>query len=204
MRRGAVLLATALLVSGVAVGAVDSAHQLVVDVSNQVIQALKKEPDLAQRDPTYIYKLLNRIVVPHFDFDAMAQLVLGRYWRDTTPQQQQRFIEEFRTHLVRFYAVSLEKYKDQNIDYKPLHAPAAADEVVVNTMVQQQNGPPIPIDYRMHLKGGDWKVYDVTIDGVSLVASNRSNFAAEIRQGGIDRLTDQLAQRNHQNGQNGS
>ncbi len=155
---------------------------------------------MAQRDPNSIYNLLNQIVAPHFDFDATARLVLGHYWRAANPQQQQRFIEEFRTHLVHFYAVSLAKYKDQKIDYKPLHAPAAADEVVVNTEVQQQNGLPIPIDYRMHLKDGDWKVYDITIDGVSLVTSNRSNFAAEIQQGGIDTLTDRLAQRNHQNG----
>ena len=199
MRRLAIVLATVLLASGVAYGAPDSARLLVMDVSNQVIQALNKEPDLAQRDSTYIYELLNRIVVPHFDFDATAKLALGHHWRDMNPQQRQRFIREFSTHLVRFYAMSLAKYKDQQIDYKPLRAPAAADEVAVRTEVQQGNGQAIPIDYRMHLKGGDWKVYDVAIEGVSLVASNRSSFAAEIRQGGIDALTDRLARRNRQN-----
>jgi phospholipid transport system substrate-binding protein len=194
------LLAMALLVTGVASGAADSARLLVVNVSNEVFQALNKEPGLAQRDPNSIYDLLNRIVAPHFDFDATAMLVLGHYWRDMTPQQQQRFVREFRTHLVHFYAVSLAKYKDQKIDYKPLRAPAADNQVVVHTEVQQPNGPPVPIDYRMHLKGGDWKVYDVTIDGVSLVASNRSSFAAEIRNGGIDTLTARLAQRNRENG----
>ena len=200
MRRLAKLLAAALLFTGVAYGATDSAHQLVVNVSNQVIQELKKYPDMEQRDPNAIYKLLNRIVAPHFDFDATAKLVLGHYWRDANPQQRLRFIQEFRTHLVQFYAVSLAKYKDQTIDYKPQRAPADADEVVVNTEVQQQNGPPIPIDYRLHLKDGDWMVYDVTVDGVSMVTSNRSSFAAEIRQGGIDALTGRLAQRNRRNG----
>jgi phospholipid transport system substrate-binding protein len=200
MKRVALLLAMALLVTGVASGAADSARLLVVNVSNEVFQALNKEPGLAQRDPNSIYDLLNRIVAPHFDFDATAMLVLGHYWRDMTPQQQQRFVREFRTHLVHFYAVSLAKYKDQKIDYKPLRAPAADNQVVVHTEVQQPNGPPVPIDYRMHLKGGDWKVYDVTIDGVSLVASNRSSFAAEIRNGGIDTLTARLAQRNRENG----
>jgi phospholipid transport system substrate-binding protein len=200
MRRLAILLAAALLFTGVAGAATDSARQLVINVSNQVIQALKEDPDLAQRDPNAIYKLLNQIVAPHFDFDATAKLVLGRYWRDANPQQRQRFIQEFRTHLVQFYAVSLAKYKDQKIEYKPLRAPVADNEVVVRTEVQQQNGPPIPIDYRMHRKGNGWKVYDVTVDGVSMVASNRSGFAEEIRQGGIDKLTDLLAQRNRQNG----
>lgn len=200
MRRLAIVLAGALLFMGVAGGATDSARQLVVNVSNQVIQALKKDPDLAQRDPNAIYKLLNRIVAPHFDFDATAELVLGHYWRDANPQQRQRFIHEFRTHLVQFYAVSLAKYKDQTIDYKQPRAPATDTEVVVNTEVQQHGGTPIPIDYRMHLKDGDWKVYDVTVDGVSMVTSNRSSFAEEIQQGGIDALIDRLAQRNRQNG----
>ena len=200
MMRLAKLLTMAMLFTGIAYGAADSAYQLVVNVSNQVIQELKKDPDLAQRDPNAIYTLLNRIVAPHFDFDATAKLVLGHYWRDANPQQRQRFIQEFRTHLVQFYAVSLAKYKDQKIDYKQPRAPATDDEVVVNTEVQQHGGTPIPIDYRMHLKDGDWKVYDVTVDGVSMVASNRSSFAEEIQQGGIDALIDRLAQRNRQNG----
>ncbi len=195
-----VLLSTALLVTGIASGAADSARVLVMNVSKQLIQALHKEPDLAQRDPTYIYHLLNRTVVPHFDFDAMAKLVLGHHWRDASPEQQQRFIDAFRTYLVRVYAVSLVKYEDPKIDYKPLHGPEAAQKVLVQTEVQPDGGQPISIDYRMHLDGGDWKVYDVIIDGVSLVASNRSSFAAEIRQGGIDELIARLAQRNRHNG----
>jgi phospholipid transport system substrate-binding protein len=200
MRRSTVLLAMVLLLTGAAYGAADSARLLVVNVSNQVIQALNNAPDRAHGKSGAAYELLNRIVVPHFDIDAMARLVLGRYWRDTNPQQRQRFIQEFRTHLVRFYAASLAKYKDQKIDYKPLHASATADVVMVNTEVHQDNGPPIPIDYRMHLKDGNWKVYDVAIDGVSLVATNRSSFGAEIRHGGIDTLTARLAERNRREG----
>jgi phospholipid transport system substrate-binding protein len=200
MTRLIIVLAMVLFGTGVASGAADSARLLVIDVSNQVIQALNKEPDLAERDPAAMYKLLNSIVVPHFDFDATAKLVLGRAWRDMTPEQQQRFIQEFSTHLIRIYAGSLVKFKDQTIEYKPLRAPAAADDVAVHTEVQQGNGPVIPIDYRMHLKGGDWKVYDVSIDGISLVASNRSSYAAEIRKGGIDTLTARLARINRESG----
>jgi len=187
-------------VTCVADGSVDTPRQLVIQVSNQVIQALNEDPELEQRDPNSIYKLLNRIVVPHFDFDAIARLVLGKYWRDANSEQRQRFIKEFRTYLVRFYAVSLAKYKHQRIEYKPVRADATGNEVEVRTEVQQQEGPPIPIDYRLRLKGSEWKVYDVTIDGVSLVVSNRSSFAAEIRQGGIDVLTARLAKKNRQSG----
>jgi phospholipid transport system substrate-binding protein len=199
MRRFLIALA-ALLGVGLAHGAADSARLLVMDVSNQVIQALNRDPALAERDPAALHKLLNTVVVPHFDFDATARLVLGRHWRDMTTQQRQAFVREFSTHLVRFYAASLVKYKDETIDYKPLRAPATADDVSVNTEVQPDNGPPIPIVYRMHLKDGDWKVYDVSIDGISLVASNRSSFAAEIRQGNVDTLIARLAQVNRENG----
>jgi phospholipid transport system substrate-binding protein len=199
MRR--LLIALSMLLGvGVANGAADSARLLVMDVSNQVIQALKRDPALAERDPAALHKLLNTVVVPHFDFDATARLVLGRHWRDMNVQQRQAFVREFSTHLVRFYAASLVKYKDQTIDYKPLRAPEAADDVAVNTEVQPENGPPVPIVYRMHLKDGEWKVYDVSIDGISLVASNRSSFAAEIRQGNVDTLTARLARINRENG----
>ena len=195
------LFALAMLLGvGVANGAADSARVLVMDVSNQVIQALNKDPALAERNPAALQKLLNTIVVPHFDFDATARLVLGRHWRDMSPQQRRAFVQEFSTHLVRFYAASLLKYKDQTIDYKPLRAPEAADDVSVNTEVEPENGPSIPIVYRMHLKDGEWKVYDVAIDGISLVASNRSSFAAEIRQGNVDSLTARLARINRENG----
>jgi len=199
MRRFLIALVM-LLGVGVAHGAADSARLLVMDVSNQVIQALNRDPALAERDPAALHKLLNTVVVPHFDFDATARLVLGRHWRDMTPQQRQAFVQEFSTHLVRFYAASLVKFKDETIDYKPLRAPEAADDVSVNTEVQPDNGPPIPIVYRMHLKDGDWKVYDVSIDGISLVASNRSSFAAEIRQGNVDTLIARLARVNRENG----
>ena len=198
MRRLLIALAMLLCV-GVANGAADSARLLVMDVSNRVIQALHKDPELAERDPAALSKLLNTIVVPHFDFDATARLVLGRQWRDMSPQQRQAFVREFSTHLVRFYAASLVKYKDETIDYKPLRAPESADDVSVNTEVQPENGPSIPIVYRMHVKDGEWKVYDVTIDGISLVASNRSSFAAEIRQGNVDTLTARLARINREN-----
>jgi phospholipid transport system substrate-binding protein len=200
MKRLGVFVAASLLFAGISGGATDSARQLVINVSNQVIQALKEDPDLAERDPNAIYKLLNRIVAPHFDFDATAKLLLGPYWRKANPRQRQRFIQEFHTYLVQFYAVSLAKYKDQKIEYEPLRAPVADGEAVVRSIVQRQNGPPIPIDYRMHRTGGDWKVYDVIVDGVSMVVSNRSSFAEAIREGGIDKLTDQLAEHNRQGG----
>lgn len=198
IRRGrrALWLAATLLAAHTVWGAANTARDLVVTTSQQVIQTIKKEPDLEQRNPRDIYNLLDKVVAPHFDFDAMAEWVLPRAWKDLDTRQRQRFVAEFRSLLVRTYAVSLAQYQNQKIQYPPMHAPADASKVTVKTEVQQQGAPAIPIDYRMHLKNNDWKVYDVVIDGVSLLLNYRASFAGEIRQGGIDTLIQRLSERN--------
>jgi phospholipid transport system substrate-binding protein len=196
-RRHALWLTATLLAANTVWGAADVARELVVNTSQQVIQVIKKEPDVTKRDPNDIYSLLNRIVVPHFDFDAMSKWVLARSWKDLNARQRQRFTDAFRTLLVRTYAVSLAQYQDQKILYLPVHAPADATEVMVRTEVQQTGAPAIPINYRMHLKDNEWKVYDVIVDGVSLLLNYRTSFAAEIRQGGIDNLIQRLSQHNN-------
>ncbi|MBI5463275.1 MAG: ABC transporter substrate-binding protein [Gammaproteobacteria bacterium] len=197
-RRHALWLTATLLAAHVVWGATDVARELVVRTSQQVIEAIKKEPNVAERDPTHIYNLLNKIVVPHFDFDTMAKWVLARSWKDLDAQQRQRFVGEFRTLLVRTYAVSLAQYQDQKIQYLPVHAPADATDITVRTEVRQVGAPVvIPINYRMHLMNDDWKVYDVIVDGVSLIANYRTSFASEIRQGGIDKLIRRLSQHNN-------
>lgn len=195
-RRQALWLTATLLAAHAVWGAADAARDLVIKTSQQVINAIQKESDPEQRSPEYLYKLLNEIVVPHFDFDTMAKWVLARNWKDLDDQQRKRFVDEFRTLLVRTYAVSLGHYQDQKIRYLPLHAPADATDITVQTEVQQAGAPVIPIDYRMHLKANEWKVYDVSIDGISLLLNYRTSFASELRQDGIDNLIQRLSQRN--------
>lgn len=172
--------------------------ELVKSTADEVLGKLRQDRALLQQDPGRIYDLVNQYILPHFDFERMSQWVLGRYWRQVTPEQRERFIKEFRTLLVRTYASSLLEYVDQKITYAPLRAAPDATEVVVRSEVEQPGGFPIPVTYSLYKPNGAWKVYDVTIDNVSLVANYRTSFANEIRQGGIDQLIDKLAKRNQQ------
>jgi len=174
-----------------------AARLVVQDTTDRMLKVLKLERNLLRQQPDRIYAFVNQIILPHFDFTRMSRWVLGRYWRDATEDQRSRFVQEFRTLLVRTYATALLEYADQTVEVLPLQAEPSATDVVVRTEVRQSGGPPIPIQYRMSLEGTAWKVYDVTIDGVSLVASYRSTFANEAAKGGgLDPLIAMLVDRN--------
>ena len=177
------------------VWAIQSPQVLVQETSEKMLATLKAEEKLLQQEPGRIYELVNEIVIPHFDFEYMSQLVLAKYWRRASPEQRAAFTSEFRTLLVRTYAKSLQEYTHQVIHFLPFREVSSGD-VTVRTEVEQPGSFPIPIDYRLHQKGGEWKVFDVIIDDVSLVTNYRSSFAKEIRQSGIDDLISSLAKRN--------
>lgn len=178
----------------------DSAQQLVRETADRMMQALRTNQETLERDSTKLYGMVNQIVLPHFDFPKMSQWVLGKYWRQATAEQRQRFTDEFRTLLVRTYASSLLEYADDRIVYPPLTAPAEAAEVTVSSEVEQPAAQPIQINYRMHEKDGAWKVYDVSVNGVSLVTNYRSSFASQIRNEGMDTLIRKLSERNDKEG----
>jgi phospholipid transport system substrate-binding protein len=195
-----VVLGLATLTAMAAPAAPASPRDMVIDTSQKMLAALKKDKDLLKQNPQRIYDLVSEIVLPHFDFTTMSKWVLGKNWRTLTPDQQQRFTNEFRTLLVRTYAVSLSEYQDQKLNYLPLQAAPGADDVTVRTEVLRGGGPAIPINYSMHLTDNGWKVYDVVIDGVSLVINYRTSFATQIRDGGVDKLIEQLVARNKRTG----
>ena len=171
---------------------------VVTDTTKRMLTVLKDEKSVIRENPDRIYKLVNQIILPHFDFSRMSRWVLGKHWRSASDAQRERFIQEFRTLLVRTYATALLEYSDQEVEFQPVRADPDATDVTVRTAVKQPGGFPIPINYSMYLSDGTWKVYDVTIDGVSLVASYRSAFSSQIQRGGLDHLIGLLAERNGQ------
>jgi phospholipid transport system substrate-binding protein len=175
-----------------------SPKNLVEDTTEKMVGALKAQRATLRQHPERLYGLVESIVLPHFDFERMSRLVLGRYWRSATPEQRQRFVPEFRNLLVRTYASTLLDYADQKITVGPDRAEPGATDVTVHSNVEQPGAAPIAIDYRMALKGSEWKVYDVMVDGVSLVTNYRSSFATEIQRKGLDQLIDTLASRNRE------
>jgi len=186
------------LAASAAAWAVQSPQDLVQQTADKMLTKLRDERQVIDQHPGRIYDLVEEIVLPHFDFQKMSSWVLGKYWRRATPEQRRHFTEEFRNLLVRTYAKSLSSYTDNKITYLPFRGSAGQDDVTVRTEVDQPGGFPIPIDYSLYLKDGEWKVYDVTIDGVSLVTNYRTTFANQIRQDGLDKLIATLADRNRQ------
>lgn len=173
--------------------------EMIKKTADRMLVKLKEDEAIIRKDPTRIYALVSDIVLPRFDFERMASWVLGKHWRTATPVQREKFIEEFRNLLVRTYATSLTDYTDRTITYLPVRADPGATEVIVRTAVEQAGAAAIPIDYSVALKNGEWKVYDVAIDGVSLVTNYRTSFSNEIRKSGLDKLIVKLAQRNQTN-----
>ncbi len=189
------LAVIALLAFGTAQAADMTPDALVKETSQEVLAILKKDHEF-QTNQKKILELVDAKVLPHFDFNRMTALAVGRAWRQATPAQQQTLVKEFRTLLVRTYSTSLSNYKNQIIDYKPFKMNPGDTDVTVRTQVVQPGGQPIPIDYSLHLTPNGWKVYDVTVDNVSLVINYRGSFASEIRKGGIDGLISALVQKN--------
>ncbi|MGK0674029.1 MAG: ABC transporter substrate-binding protein [Halothiobacillaceae bacterium] len=170
--------------------------ELVRGISDKVLDALKQNHEQLKSDPKLVYKIVDELVLPHFDFEAMSKLVLGANWRRATPAQQAEFTREFRTLLVRTYAKSLAEYDGQSIRYLPMRPEADPNEATVRTEIQSKAGPSIPVDYRLRKSGTSWKVFDVSIDAVSLVTNYRTTFAQDVQRIGMDGLIKQLQRRN--------
>lgn len=173
--------------------------ELVRKTTDEILALTKANRETYAKDVSKLYKMADEKVLPHFDFARMAQWVLGANWRSATPEQRSRFTGEFRDLLVRTYATALLNYTDQKIVYLPLVSKPGDTDVVVRTEVKQTSGGPnIPIHYTFYKKSDDWKVYDVSIEGVSLVTNYRSVYASKIRNEGMEALIASVAQSNKQ------
>jgi phospholipid transport system substrate-binding protein len=169
---------------------------LVKNASENMIQALKDNKEALAANPDLIYELVEKILMPNFDFEKMSKLALGKNWRQASKTQRTEFIEQFRLLLIRTYSTAMKEYSDHQITVLPLTDDLSKKKVKVDTEVAQTGGPSIPMSFSMYQnKSDDWKVYDVKIDGISLVTNYRSTFATEIRNKGMDKLIADLAER---------
>ncbi|MCG8325942.1 MAG: ABC transporter substrate-binding protein [Thiotrichales bacterium] len=176
----------------------NTATDVVRNTATQVLDRIKAEKQQLTEHPERVYNLVNELVIPHFDFTSMSKWVLGKSWRSASDDERSQFTDEFKTLLVRTYAKALLEYSDQEIKYLDELNSAKSNLVVVKTEVTQSGSSAIPINYRMHVSGGDWKVIDVAVDGVSLVSTYRGEFASHIRKNGLGNLIAKLAERNSQ------
>jgi phospholipid transport system substrate-binding protein len=169
---------------------------LVKSVTLEVVELIAKDKEIKSGNRAKLVSVIEAKVLPHFNFTAMTALAMGQNWNKATPEQKKRLIEEFRTLLVRTYASALAAYSEQRFDYRPLRARPSDTDVTVNVRVIQSGAQPVPIDYSMEKTAAGWKVYDVMVGGVSLVANYRTEFNSTVREAGVEGLIKNLQAKN--------
>lgn len=190
------LLGAAVLFAPVAFAQDVAPDEMVRRTTADVLDIIKQDKDIQSGNTRKIVELAEEKVLPNFNFARMTQLAVGKNWREASDAQKQALTKEFRTLLVRTYSTSLAQYRNQTIDVKPMKFAPSDTEVTVKTLINQPGGQAIPLDYSMEKSAQGWKVYDILVDGVSLVTNYRSTFAEEVRKGGIDGLIKTLTDRN--------
>jgi phospholipid transport system substrate-binding protein len=170
---------------------------LVKTVTMEVVDLIAKNKEIKSGNRAKLIEVIEGKVLPHFNFSAMTALAMGQNWAKANPEQKKQLTEAFKTLLVRTYASALSAYSEQKFDFRPLRAKATDTDVTVNVRVLQPGTQPVPIDYSMEKTGSGWKVYDVMVGGVSLVANYRTEFSNTVRNSGIDGLIKNLQAKNH-------
>lgn len=187
-------LAMLLTLNAGSVAAADTPPDVLARTTTQeVLTILKQDKNGLAGNQSRVYQLVEARILPNFDFNRMTQLAVGKHWPGATAQQKQLLVAQFRNLLVRTYSGSLTAYSGQMVDFKPMTIKPDDADVVVHSEVRQPGGQSIPIDYSMYKTAFGWKVYDVAIDGVSLVTNYRASFSSIIRQNGIDGLIQKLS-----------
>ena len=180
------------------IAAESNPQELIRQTADQVLLQIQSNSAQYQQDPARLYALVDEVVLPHFDFDAMIDLALGRYKGKVDSNQRPLIINEFRVLLVRTYGKALLEYNDQKITYLPSEGSAEEGKVMVKTEIEQEGGFPIPLNYSLKATKQGWKVYDISVDDISLVTNYRSSFARQIKKNGIDGLIKTLQARNQE------
>jgi phospholipid transport system substrate-binding protein len=186
---------------GVAHAEVIAPDDLIKNTVHEVIGIIKQDKDIQAGDQKKINALVDAKVLPHFDFARMTQLAVGKYWRTATPEQKQALVTEFRNMLVRTYTKVFTVYRNQTVEFKPLRMSAGDTEATVKTVIINPGSQPIPVDYEMKIAADGWKVFDISIEGVSMVMSYRGTFSSQIQDAGIDGLIKALSDKNSNSGQ---
>ena len=171
-------------------------EELVRKVTQDVLDAIRSDKQLAAGDKQKALKLAEEKVLPLIDFEEAARLAVGRAWAQATPEQRKKLVEEFRKMLVRTYSNAISAYEGQTMKVLPVRMKPGDTEVTVHNQYVRAGGTPLPVDYQMHKTDQGWKIYDITVEGVSLVLTYRSEFDAVVKQSGIDGLIKRLEEKN--------
>jgi phospholipid transport system substrate-binding protein len=169
--------------------------ELLQSVTDQVLEIVRKDPDIVG-DPARLRCVAKELILPHIDFVALSRWVLGKHWRRATSDQRNRFIVQFREMLLNSYLRSVTGYRDNTIAFLPPRPGQPDGRALVDAEISQPGGPPLHAAFRMHRVEARWLIYDVAVEGISLVATHRSSFSREISNNGIAGLLDRLEEKN--------
>jgi len=159
-----------------------SPQELIETTARKLLEALDADRALAKKDPARVRKLVDEILLPHFDTDYSARLVLGKNWRNATEEQRKRFIAAFYQSLLRNYGSALAEFTADRMQVLPFRGDLSTGQATVRTQVKRSNGTVVPVNYTLRATPEGWKAWDVTIEGISYVRNFRNDVGAEIDQ----------------------
>jgi phospholipid transport system substrate-binding protein len=192
---------TAVIAGGLAVAghtvaeAQPGPSELVESVARSMLEGLDADRDAYRKDPSKVGSLVEQHLLPHFDIEYSARLVLGRHWRDATPEQRQRFADAFYRALVNNYGAALADFTSDRLKVFPSNPEPGADRATVRTEVTRDNGDKVPVSYSLRMTESGWKAWDIVIEGISYVKSFREDYGAAIDQQGLDAVIERLERR---------
>jgi phospholipid transport system substrate-binding protein len=165
---------------------------IVQEAAQNILKALDANRDMYRKDPTKMRELVDKYLLPHFDTEYAAKLVLAQNWRNATPEQRKRFVEAFYRSLLMNYGSALADFTSDRMKVLPTKVEPGADHTTVRTEIKRDSGDRIAVNYVLHMTPEGWKAYDVNIDGISYVKSYRDDFGAQIQQQGLDAVISRL------------
>jgi phospholipid transport system substrate-binding protein len=167
-------------------------QELMEKVSRDLLRDLDANRAALAKDPAGLRALVDKHLLPHFDTDYAARLVLGTHWRAATPAQRERFIEAFYGSLMSNYGDAILEFTSDRLTILPFRGDPNAQSATVRTEVKRSNGTPVPVNYSLRRTPQGWKAWDVTIEGISYIKNFRTDFGAEIDQKGLDAVIERL------------
>ena len=171
-------------------------QDLIEATSKKMLKALDADREAAKRDPSRVRRLVDEILLPYFDTDYSARLVLGKHWRDANPGQRQRFVDAFYQSLLRNYGSALAEFTADRMTLLPFRGDLATGQATIRTEVKRSDGTRVPVNYSMRATPAGWKAWDVTIEGISYVRNLRNDAGAEVDQRGLDAVIERLETEN--------
>ena len=167
-------------------------QELMDSVSKKMFAALDANRAAIKKDPEKAYPLVDTILLPHFDTEYAAQLVLAQNWRTATPEQQKRFVDALYRALLRTYGGAIADFTADRLKLLPFRGDPAATQATVHTLVTRSSGAVVPVDYRLRKTAAGWKAFDVIIEGISYVKNYRTDLGAEVSQKGLEEVISRL------------